>query len=43
VAALKAILFRGGDISAAGQHVAFLAVFTVVMLFLSTVTMKRTL
>jgi ABC-type multidrug transport system permease subunit len=43
VAALKAILFRGGDISAAGQHVAFLAVFTAAMLFLSTVTMKRTL
>lgn len=43
VAALKAILFRGGDISAAGQHVAFLAVFTAAMLFLSTLTMKRTL
>jgi ABC-2 type transport system permease protein len=43
VAALKAILFRGGDISAAAQHVAFLAVFTAVMLLLSTLTMKRTL
>jgi len=43
VAALKAILFRGGDISAAGQHVAWLAVFTAVMLFFSTLTMKRTL
>ncbi len=43
VAALKAILFRGGDVSAAGQHVAFLAVFTAAMMLLSTVTMKRTL
>ncbi len=43
VAALKAILFRGGDISAASQHVAFLAMFTGAMLFLSTMTMKRTL
>ncbi|HEY6460948.1 MAG TPA: ABC transporter permease [Polyangiaceae bacterium] len=43
VAALKAILFRGGDISAAGRHVGFLAIFTVAMLVLSTATMKRTL
>lgn len=43
VAALKAILFRGGDVSAAGQHVAFLAVFAVAMLVTSTLTMKRTL
>ncbi len=43
VAALKAILFRGGDISAAGRHVAFLAAFTAAMLLLSTLTMKRTL
>jgi len=43
VAALKAILFRGGDIAAAGQHVAFLGVFTAGMLCLSTLTMKRTL
>lgn len=43
VAALKAILFRGGDISAAGQHVAFLALFTGAMLVLSTLSMKRTL
>lgn len=43
VAALKAILFRGGDLAAAGQHVAFLALFTCAMLVLSTVTMKRTL
>ncbi len=43
VAALKAILFRAGDISAAGRHVAFLGMFTVAMLVLSTLTMKRTL
>lgn len=43
VAALKAILFRGGNLAAAGQHVLFLAVFTAVMLALSTVTLKRTL
>ncbi len=43
VAALKAILFRGGDLAAAGQHVAFLAVFTAATLLISTVTMKRTL
>ena len=43
VAALKAILFRGGDISAAGAHVGWLAVFTVGMLLVSTLTMKRTL
>lgn len=43
VAALKAILFRGGDISAAGQHVVWLAVFTFAMLLVSTLTMKRTL
>jgi ABC-2 type transport system permease protein len=43
VAALKAILFRGGDLSAAGTHVAFLAFFAAVMLGLSMITMKRTL
>lgn len=43
VAALKAILFRGGDVSAAGHHVVWLAVFTAAMLLVSTVTMKRTL
>ncbi len=43
VAALKAILFRGGDLSAAGQHVAFLGAFTAVMLVVSTLAMKRTL
>jgi ABC-2 type transport system permease protein len=43
VAALKAILFRGGDLTAAGTHVAWLAGFTAAMLVLSTVTLKRTL
>jgi ABC-2 type transport system permease protein len=43
VAALKSILFRGGDLAAAGTHVAWLAVFTAVMLLISTMTMKRTL
>jgi ABC-2 type transport system permease protein len=43
VAALKAILFRGGDLSAAATHVGFLAAFAAAMLGLSMVTMKRTL
>lgn len=43
VAALKAILFRGGDVGAASFHVAWLAVFTAAMLVLSTALTKRTL
>ncbi len=43
VAALKAILFRGGDLSAAAGHVGFLAVFAALMLGLAMVMMKRTL
>jgi ABC-2 type transport system permease protein len=43
VAALKAILFRGGDLAAAAQHVAWLAVFAAVMLVVSTATFKRAL
>ena len=43
VAALKAIFFRGGDLSAAGGHVLWLAGFTAIMLLISTMTMKRTL
>ncbi len=43
VAALKAILFRGGDLAAAGAHVAYLAGFAAVMLLISTFTLKRTL
>lgn len=43
VAALKAVLFRGGDLAAATRHVLFLAAFAAAMLLLSTVTLKRTL
>ena len=43
VAALKAVLFRSGDLAAASGHVAFLFCFMVVMLTLSTLTMKRML
>jgi ABC-2 type transport system permease protein len=43
VAALKAVLFRGGDLAAASKHVSVLAMFTVVMLVVSTATTKRTL
>ena len=43
VAALKAVLFRGGDLAAATAHVAFLVGFTAVMLLVSTVALKRTL
>jgi ABC-2 type transport system permease protein len=43
VAALKDLMFRGGDLGAAGGHVMFLAGFTTVMLLLSTLTLKRTL
>jgi len=43
VAALKAILFRGGDLGAAGAHVAYLAAFAAAMLLVSTFTLKRTL
>lgn len=43
VAALKALLFRGGDLAAAGRHVFFLAGFAAVMLVVSTATTKRTL
>jgi ABC-type multidrug transport system permease subunit len=43
VAALKAILFRGGDLAAAGAHVGFLAAFAAAMLGFAMMTMKRTL
>jgi ABC-2 type transport system permease protein len=43
IAALKAIFFRGGDLAAAGAHVAFLACFAVVMSTLAVLTLKRTL
>ena len=43
IAALKAVLFRNGDLAVAGQHILFLAGFAVVMLGIATTTMKRTL
>ncbi|HEX7480576.1 MAG TPA: ABC transporter permease [Polyangiales bacterium] len=43
VAALKAILFRSGDLAAAGTHVVFLALFAVAMTALAVTTLKRTL
>jgi hypothetical protein len=43
VAAVKAILFRGGDVTAAGQHVLWLAMFAAAMLLVSTFTLKRAL
>jgi ABC-2 type transport system permease protein len=43
VAALKAILFRGGDLAAAGAHVGYLALFAAAMVGLAMATMKRTL
>jgi ABC-2 type transport system permease protein len=43
IAALKAVLFRGGDLAAATQHVGFLVLFAVAMLALATITLKRTL
>lgn len=43
VAALKSILFRGGDLAAAGAHVGFLALFAAVMVGVAMMTMKRTL
>jgi ABC-2 type transport system permease protein len=43
IAALKAVLFRGGDLSAAGGHVLFLMVFAAAMTALATTSLKRTL
>jgi ABC-2 type transport system permease protein len=43
VAALKTVLFRGGDLGAANGHVFFLLMFAALMLSVSTLTMKRTL
>lgn len=43
IAALKAVLFRGGDLVAASRHVAFLLAFAAVMLLVSTLVTKRTL
>ncbi len=43
VAALKAILFRHGDLAAATHHIVFLALFAVGMAALAIVTLKRRL
>ncbi len=43
VAALKAILFRNGDLAAATSHILFLALFAVGMAALAVVTLKRRL
>jgi ABC-2 type transport system permease protein len=43
IAALKAILFRSGDLAAATQHLVFLAAFAVAMAALATATLKRRL
>ncbi|MFI5308761.1 MAG: ABC transporter permease [Polyangiales bacterium] len=43
VAALKAILFRNGDLASAGVHVLFLAVFALGMTTIAITTLKRTL
>lgn len=43
VAALKAVLFRNGDLAAAGEHTLFLAAFAVAMVVLASVLLKRTL
>ncbi len=43
VHALKAILFKGADFAAARNDLAFLAVFTAIMLVLASMSFKRTL
>jgi ABC-type multidrug transport system permease subunit len=43
IAAIKAILFRSGDLGAAGAHVAFLAAFAAAMTALAVGTLKRRL
>jgi ABC-2 type transport system permease protein len=43
VSALKSILFKGANFPAIAGDVAFLAIFTVVMLLLASLTVKRTL
>lgn len=39
--AVKAVLFRNGDLAAASGHVGLLGAFVVLMLKLSTLTMRR--
>jgi ABC-2 type transport system permease protein len=43
IAAIKAILFRAGDLHAAAEHVGFLAAFAAAMTTLAVVTLKRRL
>lgn len=43
VSALKSILFKGADFAAARDDLAFLAVFTALMLLLASISFKRTL
>ena len=43
IAALKAILFRSGDLGAAAQHIVFLALFALATTTLAAFTLKRTL
>jgi ABC-2 type transport system permease protein len=43
VSALKSILFKGANFAAVADDVAFLAIFTIVMLLLASLTVKRTL
>jgi hypothetical protein len=43
IAALRAVLFRQGDVTAAGPHVLFLGGFAIVMVVLAITTLRRTL
>lgn len=43
VHALKALIFKGADIVAIRQDIVFLTIFTAIMLFLATITFKRTM
>ncbi len=43
VSALKSILFKGADVAAIADDVSFLVIFTLLMLVLASMTVKRTL
>jgi ABC-2 type transport system permease protein len=43
IGALKAVLFRNGDLAAAASHLAFLALFALAMTSLAALTLKRSL
>jgi ABC-2 type transport system permease protein len=43
VSALKSILFKGANFAAVSNDLAFLAVFTAIMLVMASMTVKRTL